>query len=160
MSDPLTVILMRHGTAEPPGAGGDRERALAPGAAAVAAKVAARIAPLAPRRALVSPARRTTETFEACREAMPTIEPEAVTAIYEASVDDLLRLVLARADGRADTAPLLLIGHNPAITGAAQRMSGMAFTGAMSPADAVVVAYDPAAGTGRLVERIRAVDLD
>lgn len=158
MSEPLTVILLRHGTALPPGRGADRERALAPGAAAavtgVARRIAAHVAPDAPLRALVSPARRTMETLDACREALPTIEAERVPAIYEASVDELVGIV-----AEVDASPLLLIGHNPAITGAAQRMSGMAFTGAMSPADAVIVAYDPATGTERLVERVRAADV-
>ena len=152
MSDapaPTLVILLRHGTAEPSAPGGDRERRLAPGAGGAVREAARRIAAHGPARALVSSAVRTRETFEACRAEWPGIEVEMRPAIYNAGANDLVALA---GNG---TGPLVIVGHNPGITGAAQAMSGGAFADVMRPADAVVVDYDPATGTGRLVEHIR-----
>ena len=148
---PVTVVLLRHGEAVPAHPDGDRARPLAPGATGALAAVAERIAAHGPARALVSPARRTRETLNAVAPFLPGIEATHEEAIYEAAPDVLLGVI-----ERAGAGPLLLVGHNPGITAAAQAMSGGAYTGAMRPGDAVVVEWNAAGRTGRLIEAIRA----
>ena len=143
------VILLRHGEAAPAGAGGDRERPLAPGAAEAVRETARRIAAHRPTVALVSPARRTVETFTACAGFLPDVEERREPAIYEASADALAGLLDAAGPG-----PVLLVGHNPGLSALAQAWSGGAFADVMRPADAVALAVD-GAGRGRLVEHVR-----
>ena len=113
-------------------------------------RTADRIASYRPALALVSPARRARETFAACEDALSGIAAREADTIYEASAAELLVLVNDAGPG-----PVLVVGHNPGLTAAANAMSGGAFAEVMRPADAVVVAWDGPAGTGRLVEHIR-----
>ena len=148
------IILLRHGSAVASHPNGDRERPLAKGARERIRAVARALASHVPTRALISPARRTRETFEAFAEEYGTIDVEMDEAIYNASLDTLLSLPALSAGGTA-----LLIGHNPGISATAQAMSGGCYSGIMAPADAVVIAWDPATSTGRLVETLRAAQM-
>lgn len=154
-----TVIVMRHGVAMPAGAGGDRERTLAPGAEAAVREVAGRLAGHLPSGALdavlLSPARRTRETAAVAAAALGDPPLTELPALYEAGADEVIE-ALADALGRAGAGAVLLVGHNPSVSAAAQAMTGGAFGRAMRPGDAVVIGWDRAARRGRLVAHVRA----
>lgn len=108
----LRLILLRHAKSAWPDGVPDIDRPLAPrglrGAAAMGAYMAAE--GLLPARALVSPARRTIETWEvAARDWPPHAPPAYERAIYEAPAARLLELLRAQDD----VSPLMLVGHNP-----------------------------------------------
>lgn len=114
----LRLLLLRHAKSAWPEGVPDRERPLAErgerGAAAVGAYMAGE--GLIPAAALVSPARRTIETWDIATRGWPAHEaPAFEEAIYEASADALLAVV-RRQTVRS---PLLLVGHNPGLEGLA-----------------------------------------
>ncbi|ALK08774.1 SixA phosphatase family protein [Blastochloris viridis] len=75
---------------------------------------------LVPDRAVVSPARRTLETWElASKPLAGLIEPVVDERIYEASADSLLCVV---RDQPEHCHLLLLVGHNPGLQDLALRM--------------------------------------
>ncbi|HEX6858788.1 MAG TPA: histidine phosphatase family protein [Caulobacteraceae bacterium] len=107
------LILMRHARAERRSAGGDDiDRALTEEGRADAAIVARALAAdgLTPNAVLVSPARRTEETWEAVREVFPKARGETVRALYNAPP-----MVILDALEGVRGATVLVIGHNPGI---------------------------------------------
>ena len=107
------LILLRHAKAEPRAAGEDDfDRALAPRGREDAVIVAQALAAdgLAPDLALVSPARRTTETWISAREAFPPIRTELAPDLYDA-VPEAIRAAIDAAADSCDT--MIVVGHNP-----------------------------------------------
>jgi phosphohistidine phosphatase len=106
------LILLRHAKSDWPDGVSDADRPLAPRGRDAAPKMAAYLAEqrLIPDRALVSPARRTQETWALVRPALGTVPDETVPQIYEAPVSRLLDVVRSIPD---DVATALMIGHNP-----------------------------------------------
>ncbi|HEY3797512.1 MAG TPA: histidine phosphatase family protein [Caulobacteraceae bacterium] len=109
------LILLRHAKAEPRGPGEDDfDRPLAERGREDAAIVGRALAEqgLAPDFALISPARRTAETWICARDGFPRIRAELHRDLYNASSDDIRGLIEEVTD-RCDT--LIVIGHNPGI---------------------------------------------
>ncbi|AWN49167.1 phosphoglycerate mutase [Methylobacterium terrae] len=106
------LILLRHAKSDWPDGASDVDRPLAPRGRDAAPKMAAYLAAegLIPGRALVSPARRTQETWDLVKPALGAVPDETVPQIYEAPVSRLLDVVRAIPD---DVATALMIGHNP-----------------------------------------------
>ena len=114
----LRLLLLRHAKSAWPDGVADRDRPLAErgkrGAVAIGSYMAEN--GLLPAVALVSPARRTIETWDiATRSWPPHTPPTYEDALYEASPDALLAVV-RRQTGRS---PLLIVGHNPGMEGLA-----------------------------------------
>ena len=109
------LILFRHAKAEPRGPGQDDfDRPLAPRGWEDAAIVGRALAAdgFAPDMALVSPARRTTETWIGARDAFPPAKTELAREIYDAAPEAIREAIDNVAD-RCDT--LIVIGHNPGL---------------------------------------------
>jgi len=109
------LILFRHAKAEPRAPGGDDfDRPLAERGRADAALMGRVLAreDLAPDLVLLSPARRTTETWIWAREAFPAAEAELAPDLYNAAAATIAGVVKGAAD-RADT--LMVVGHNPGL---------------------------------------------
>jgi phosphohistidine phosphatase len=109
------LILFRHAKAEPRAPGeGDFDRALTPRGREDAGLVGRALAAenFAPDCALISPARRTAETWICARDPFPRIRAELNRDLYDASADEIRALVEAVAE-RCDT--LIVIGHNPGL---------------------------------------------
>jgi phosphohistidine phosphatase len=108
------LILFRHAKAEPRGPGqSDFDRQLAPRGWEDAAIVGRALAAdgVTPDLALVSPSRRTTETWISARDAFPQpVKVELVRDLYDAAPEAIRAAIEAAAD-RGDT--LIVIGHNP-----------------------------------------------
>jgi phosphohistidine phosphatase len=107
------LILFRHAKAEPRALGEDDfDRPLAPRGREDAALVGRAMAGdgLAPDLALVSPARRATETWIAARDAFPPARAVLVPGIYDAA-PETIRAAIADAADACDT--MIVIGHNP-----------------------------------------------
>ena len=120
-----TLLLLRHAkAARDSDTGRDFDRPLAPRGKSEAPAMGRDIARLGliPDHAIVSPARRTRETWDLASTVW-THSPSArlVDAIYEASVETLLQLVRS-------TPPtvqcLMLVGHNPGIEDLAADLAG------------------------------------
>jgi phosphohistidine phosphatase len=109
------LILFRHAKAEPRAIGQDDfDRALSPRGREDAAIIGRALAAenLVPDYALISPARRTAETWICARDSFPRIRAELNRDLYEASADEV-RAVIEAAAERCDT--LIVIGHNPSL---------------------------------------------
>jgi phosphohistidine phosphatase len=109
------LILFRHAKAEPRGAGeNDFDRPLAPRGRDDASLIGRALARenLIPDCALVSPARRTAETWVCARDAFPRIRAELNRNLYDASADEI-RATIEQVADRCDT--LIVIGHNPGL---------------------------------------------
>ena len=107
------LILFRHAKAEPRAPGEDDfDRALSERGREDAALVGRALARenLTPDYALVSPARRTAETWICARDAFPRIRAELNRTLYDASSDEIREAIEQVAD-RCDT--LIVVGHNP-----------------------------------------------
>ena len=106
------LILLRHAKSDWPDGVADPDRPLAPRGQEAAPKMAAYLAAegLVPDRVLVSPARRTRETWDLVRPSLGDVPDETVPQIYEAPVSRLLDVVHGIPD---DVATALMIGHNP-----------------------------------------------
>jgi phosphohistidine phosphatase len=109
------LILFRHAKAEPRGAGmDDFDRPLAERGredAALIGKVLAKEG-LTPDLALVSPARRASETWIHARDAFPKAKVQLCRDLYNAAPETIRETVEAAADS-ADT--VIVVGHNPGI---------------------------------------------
>lgn len=108
----LRLLLLRHAKSAWPDGVPDIERPLAPRGIRAAKAIGAYMAEqgLLPARALVSPARRTIETWEIATGAWPvTIPPAYEHGIYEAPAERLMQIVRAQENA----SPLMLVGHNP-----------------------------------------------
>ena len=109
------LILFRHAKAEPRAPGEDDfDRALSERGREDAALVGAALARenLAPDYALISPARRTAETWICARDAFPRIRAELNRTLYNAAPEDV-REAIEQVAERCDT--LIVIGHNPGL---------------------------------------------
>ncbi|HEX6867047.1 MAG TPA: histidine phosphatase family protein [Caulobacteraceae bacterium] len=106
------LILFRHGKAEAKGKAPDFERALTEDGrfdAAVIGQALAK-ADLVPTAALVSPARRTMETWEAARAAFPQARAYPVRELYNATAAEIVGAL------QGVTAPtVVVVGHNPGL---------------------------------------------
>lgn len=121
------LILLRHGKAEPSSTGGDIERDLTErgrGDSALTAHALA-AAGLAPDLALVSPARRTRETWASAAPAFPAARMRVDRALYLAPAE---RLAQAAAEAEADC--LMIVGHNPGLHDLAVGLSASGETAA------------------------------
>ena len=109
------LILLRHGKAEPDSASGeDHDRRLSPRGARESAEMGAHLADMGfrPDLALVSPAARTRETWEAMQEAFPGAQARFCDPLYHAEAD-MIRRTAEQAAGEAKT--LMVVGHNPGL---------------------------------------------
>lgn len=109
------LLLLRHAKSDWATATADRERPLAARGRAAAPLMGGYLArhALAPDRVLVSPARRTRETWDLAAGALPGDRPRVVEdRIYEAGTGLLFDLVLEQPD---DAHSVLIVGHNPGL---------------------------------------------
>ena len=109
------LLLLRHAEAAPASAGDDFARRLTArgqtDAHALGVAMARRM--LAPVSSIVSPARRTIETFDAViAGAGWTATPRFEPALYEATPELALAIIVAAA-GPAES--VLVVGHNPTL---------------------------------------------
>ncbi|MCC6888555.1 MAG: histidine phosphatase family protein [Hyphomicrobiales bacterium] len=117
----MRLLIVRHAKAEK-GAPGtrDRERPLAPRGFKDAPRLGAYMAhhELLPHHALVSPARRTRETWEGLASALP----EPVPALFDDRLyESQPETILAAIRETERTVPtLLVLGHNPGLQDAAR----------------------------------------
>lgn len=120
------LILLRHAKAEPSGGVSDALRRLTARGTRQAGAVGAalRESGLVPERVLVSAAVRTQETWQHLVAALgdePAAEVEVLDELYVAHLLDVLDLVRA-TDARVRT--LLVVGHEPAMSGLATLLAG------------------------------------
>jgi phosphohistidine phosphatase len=109
------LILMRHGDAERPAAGlEDFERELTHEGRTESRLMGKALekAGLEPDHALVSPAKRASQTWEAAAEAFGKPKCKEDKALYAASA---ARLGAAIREAAAGAKTLMLVGHNPGI---------------------------------------------
>ena len=115
----MRLLLLRHAKSEKGGPGvDDRDRALNPRGRTDAARIGAYMAHhgLLPGAALVSPARRTRETFERLTSAWPAPCPvRYVDRLYNAGPDAIVEAIKG-----ASPQILLVVGHNPGLHEAAR----------------------------------------
>ena len=114
----MRLVLLRHGKAAPTGAGGDRDRPLLAEGRQQVASVGARLQALGwwPDRAIVSTALRARQTHEAL---VPRIPGEVDDEIYTGGALAIRRRLLVAGDGL-----VIVIGHNPALSELASRLTG------------------------------------
>jgi len=109
------LILLRHAKAEPRSLGvDDFDRGLTERGrrdAALMGKVMAREG-LVPDLALVSPARRTEETWRLAAEPFPAAREKLIDALYDAP-SAVIRASIGEASGEAEA--LIVVGHNPGL---------------------------------------------
>jgi phosphohistidine phosphatase len=116
------LILLRHAKAESDAPSGDDfDRALAPRGLREAAAMAGRLAALGlrPDLALVSPAMRTRQTWEAVEATVPGAEVRLDRSLYNADAAALRRMVREAAEGAGT---VLVVGHNPGLQELAVRL--------------------------------------
>ncbi|GLK82541.1 SixA phosphatase family protein [Ancylobacter defluvii] len=117
----LRLMLFRHAKSDWPAGVADRERPLAPRgrrAAPVMGTYMVRSG-LTPSQVLVSPARRTLETWAAACDSWASPPPTTYEeAIYEAAPEMLLDVVRRRGTD----SPLMLVGHNPGLESLTSRL--------------------------------------
>ena len=117
------LILFRHAKSAWPEGLADRDRPLNERGRAAAPRMGAYLAAegLRPDHVMVSPARRTAETWEALRGQMPGLEAETVPSLYEAQAPRILDAVRSGPDAARS---LLVIGHNPGLADLALLLIG------------------------------------
>lgn len=157
------LILLRHAKSEWPNSIPDHDRPLAPRGREAAPLIGAYLARegLWPDQVLVSPARRTQETWSLASPQLAT-RPAIVTEprIYEASASTLFSVLREQP---AQIHCLMMVGHNPGMESLAARLCGsgpaearlaMAAkfpTGALAVIDLAVDRWDEIElGSGRL----------
>ncbi|MFG1398542.1 SixA phosphatase family protein [Roseixanthobacter pseudopolyaromaticivorans] len=109
------LILLRHAKSDWPAGIVDPERPLAQRGRAAAPMIGSYMAAqdLVPDRVLVSPARRTRETWELVAPALPsTVAVQSEPRLYEAGVTRILTVL--REQPR-EVQSLMLVGHNPGL---------------------------------------------
>jgi phosphohistidine phosphatase len=108
------LLLLRHAKAAPPGSAPDRDRPLAQRGREAAPLMGRYLAQngLRPDLALVSPSRRTRETWDLVRAALGDVPARFDDGLYESKADRLLSLLQTV---EASIGTLLLIGHNPGL---------------------------------------------
>jgi phosphohistidine phosphatase len=116
------LILLRHAKAEADAPSGDDfDRPLAPRGVRESRAMALQLATLGlePDVALVSPALRTRQTWEAVAEAIPGGEVRFDRNLYNADASALRRIAEQAGEGRGT---LILVGHNPGLQELAARL--------------------------------------
>ncbi|MFG1344290.1 histidine phosphatase family protein [Xanthobacter autotrophicus DSM 431] len=109
------LILLRHAKSDWPDGVADPERPLAPRGRSAAPRIGAYIAreQLVADRVLVSPARRTRETWDLVAAQLPPIKVVASEPrIYDASAARLLSVL---RDQPREAHSVMLVGHNPGL---------------------------------------------
>jgi phosphohistidine phosphatase len=109
------LILLRHAKAEADAESGDDfDRPLAPRGQREAQAMAAQLAALGfrPDLALVSPALRTRQTWEAVQAAAPGGEVRFDRALYNADAQSLRRMAEQAGEGQGT---VLVVAHNPGL---------------------------------------------
>ena len=142
----MRLVLLRHGKAAPTGAEGDRLRPLLPEGRQQVASVGARLQALGwwPDKAIVSPALRARQTHEAL---VPGIPGEVADELYTGGALAIRQRLLDAGDGF-----LMIIGHNPALSELASRLTGVRV--ALEPAAAGLLRHPgEALGPALLDER-------
>lgn len=116
------LVLLRHAKAAPHGSAKDFDRALEPRGRVEAGRVARLLADLGltPAVAVVSPSRRTLETWAQVEPHLPAAAVDHDESVYEADAKALLDCAARRAE--ADTA--LIVGHNPGLKDVARLLMG------------------------------------
>jgi len=117
------LILLRHAKSAHPGATPDLDRPLAPRGRDAAALMGRYLADeqLFPDLALVSPARRTRETWDLVAPALGDVPVRFEPRIYEAPAE---RLLTAVREVEAAVRSVLMVGHNPGFAELAARLVG------------------------------------
>ncbi len=117
------LILLRHAKSDRPAGVGDLDRPLNPRGRRTAPLVGSYMAGegLKPDHVLVSPSRRTRETWEAVAESLGDLPCEIAGDIYEAPVESLLAVIRSAPD---EAGTLLVIGHNPGLQELATQLVG------------------------------------
>jgi phosphohistidine phosphatase len=111
----VRLMLLRHAKSEHPADVSDHERPLSDRGRRDSLAMGRYIqdAGLAPRRAVVSTARRAQETWDLVREMLDIdVDWCSSDRIYDASAETLLEIV---RDSDAGVRKLLLVGHNPGL---------------------------------------------
>ena len=117
------LIIFRHAKAVPHDAAPDFDRALAPRGKDAAAEMGRLMADeqLLPDLVLVSPSKRTMQTWQGAAPAVGETPVRVEKGIYEAPADRLLKLVRGVEDS---VRTLVLVGHNPGVTDLARALIG------------------------------------
>jgi len=117
------LMLLRHAKSDWPAGMADLDRPLAPRGREAAPRMGAYLAEegLLPDLVLVSPARRTQETFDLVAPHVGDPDSRTEPRIYEAPAERLLEVV-RETPGAVRT--LLLVGHNPGSEDLARRLVG------------------------------------
>lgn len=127
-----TLVLVRHGKAGVGSTDGtDHGRALAPRGADQSAATAAWLAAGglgSPDLVLVSSALRTAQTWAAMAPALHPGTVREEPALYDTSADELVHLVAGTPE---EVGSLLLVGHEPVVSGAADALAGEGSDGAL-----------------------------
>ena len=150
----MILVAMRHGKAEPEGAGEDKARALTERGRTDAASVGRQLAEngVHPALALVSSAVRTRQTFDALPpELFHDAKVRQLDELYNADLPVMLSLV-------AEGENVMVVGHNPTISSFVAFLVGPTNlpVPSMKPADAAIVETDRLeAGKGRLLAYVR-----
>ena len=113
-----TIVLMRHSRADRPAGCADADRPLSSSGwadAAIAAELLAAAHLEEPVLALVSPARRTQQTWEAVSSGLPQARPLIEPTLYEADVDEMMTLAAERATSDDECRTVIVVGHNPTV---------------------------------------------
>lgn len=118
------LVLLRHAKAEQGGRDRDRELTRRGHADAAAAGQWLVANGMVPDAVVVSPARRTVQTWEAAAEQLPSsADVRYDDRLYDNSVDNLVA-ALRELDPATTTA--ILVGHNPSTHALASRLAGRA----------------------------------
>ena len=135
------LLLLRHGKAASPDGLADRERPLTDGGREAAAALGAFLAKeeLVPDLALVSPARRTRDTWTLIKDALGDAPMRAEERLYEAPESRLFAVI---GEVNPDIATLLMLGHNPGL----QNLLGVLVSAADRRAYAQAIDKYPPAG--------------
>ena len=117
------VILLRHGKSAWPEGLDDLERPLKKRGREASRRMGRYLARegLRPDLTLVSPARRTQETWSIARQALGDVAMRSEPRIYEAPGDGLLTVV---REVEPEMGTLLLVGHNPGLQEFARLLVG------------------------------------
>lgn len=155
------LLILRHAKAASPPGTKDTDRPLTPDGRTAATRMGAFLhgEGLVPDLALVSPSRRTRETWDLVRPAIGEVAAEFDARIYAAPAPHLLAILQG---AKASAGTILLVGHNPGCEDLAQMLvrSGdgealVAMRQAFPPAALAVIAFeggwsDLDSGEGRL----------
>jgi phosphohistidine phosphatase len=117
------LLLLRHGKSAWPDGMDDLERPLAKRGREASRRMGRYLADeeLVPDLALVSPARRTQETWTLAKDQLGDVPMRSEPRIYEAPPDRLLTVVKG---AEPDISTLILVGHNPGMQELVQLLLG------------------------------------